>query len=50
MLNELVLGTPRNNFRPVVKSVELRREGNVRGKRLIVWESLNAYLKRRETL
>src|SRR5690606_5042283 len=40
MLNELVLPTERNGFQPPVKSFALRRHGNVRGSRYILWESL----------
>ena len=45
MLNELILPNPRNGHNPPVKSISLRREGNVRGKRLILWESLKSYLE-----
>ncbi len=47
-LNELILATPRNNFRPLVKSVNSCLPGKQRGNRLIIWASLKAYLKRLE--
>ncbi|MFT5471513.1 MAG: site-specific DNA recombinase [Verrucomicrobiales bacterium] len=46
VLNDLILPNKRNGFNPPVKSVSHRREGNVRGTRLIVWESLKTYLER----
>ncbi len=50
MLNELVLETPRNNFRPPVKSYVFRREGTMRGKRLVSWESLQAHIESMQSL
>ena len=43
-LNELILPTPRNNFRPLVKSLNSCPPGKERGVRLIIWASLKAYL------
>ncbi len=43
-MNGLILAGPHNNFNPPVKSVVLRRPGNTRGVRLIVYASLMAYL------
>jgi len=43
-LNELILPSERNNFRPPVKSISLRKPGHTKGVRLIVRESLLAYL------
>ena len=43
-LNELVLPCNANDFRPPVKSVCLRRRGAATGVRLIVFESLMAFL------
>ncbi len=48
MLNELVLPTKRNGYNPPVKSKSLRGQGKTRGVRLILWESLRAYLERSE--
>ena len=45
MLNELILPTPRNNFTPLVKSINSCPPGKDRGIRLIIWASLKAYLK-----
>ena len=47
-LNELILATPRNNYRPLVKSLNSCSPGKVRKVRMIIWASLNAYLKRLE--
>lgn len=43
-LNELVLPTERNAYKPPVRSVSLRRRGSRRGIRLIVAQSLLDYL------
>ena len=43
-MNDLVLPSEANNFRPLVKSVSLRKQGQVKAVRLIVYESLRAYL------
>ena len=43
-LNELILATPRNHFRPPVKSLNSCPPGKERGVRLIIWASLKAYL------
>ena len=43
-LNELILSTPRNNHRPLVKSLNACAPGKKRGNRLIIWASLKAYL------
>ena len=45
VLNQLILATPQNCYRPPVKSISLRRAGNARGKRLIVLASLLEYLR-----
>jgi hypothetical protein len=44
-LNDLILPNKRNDFRPPVKSISLRKTGQVRGSRLIVRESLLEYLR-----
>ena len=45
-LNELILPCPTNDGRPpVVKSFALRKRGSLRGTRLIVYDSLMAYLR-----
>lgn len=43
-LNELVLPTAANNFKPPVKSKVLRKRGATTGIRLIVFDSLMAHL------
>lgn len=43
-LNELILSTPRNNFKPLVRSLNSCPPGKSRGTRLIIWASLKAYL------
>jgi hypothetical protein len=43
-LNELVLPTPANGHKPPVKSKVLRQRGATTGIRLIVFDSLIAYL------
>lgn len=43
-LNDLILPNEGNGFKPSVKSICLRKRGAARGCRLIVWESLRAYL------
>jgi hypothetical protein len=43
-LNELILPCETNSGKPPVKSISLRKRGQVRGVRLIVFDSLLAYL------
>lgn len=43
-MNKLVLASEGNGFKPPVRSVSLRKPGNVRGIRLIVTKSLLDYL------
>ena len=43
-LNDLILHSERNGFRPPVKSIKRCKPGATRGIRLILWESLRAYL------
>jgi len=43
-INELVLPTPRNNFKPPVKSFVLRQRGAKTGIRLICYDSLLEYI------
>jgi len=43
-INELVLPTPRNNFKPPVKSFVLRQLGAKKGIRLVSFASLKAYV------
>jgi len=43
-LNQMILPCRENGFRPPVKSVCLRREGSVKGVRLISYSSLITYL------
>jgi hypothetical protein len=43
-LNELVLPSPVNSFKPPVKSVCLRNKGQRKGVRLISYDSLKGYL------
>jgi hypothetical protein len=45
-MNELILPTKRNNFRPPVASKSLKQPGQVRGVRLVVLESLLDFLQR----
>ena len=47
-LNELILGSERNNYQPPVESKSLRKREGGKGTRLIVWQSLKAYLALRE--
>ncbi len=44
-LNELVLPSRLNEFRPPVRSLSLRNRGQVKAVRLIVLDSLLAYLR-----
>jgi hypothetical protein len=44
-LNELILGTPRNNFKPVVKSFCLRQKGAKTGIRIVDYSSLQTYIR-----
>jgi hypothetical protein len=46
-LNELILPSEANSFKPAVKSVSLRPKGAVKGTRLIVYNSLVGYLRSR---
>ena len=43
-LNQLILPTAENHYSPPVKSCSLRPPGSIRGTRLILYESLMAYL------
>ncbi len=45
-LNELILPTERNSYRPPVESKCLRKQEGGKGTRLIVWQSLKDYLAR----
>ena len=47
-LNELVLRTRSNNFRPLVGSLNSCSPGKERGVRLVIWAGLKAYLKQLE--
>ena len=47
-LNLLILPCKPNDFKPPVKSFSLARKGNVKGVRLISWESLRKYLESQE--
>ncbi len=44
-MNELVLPCAANNFKPPVKFISLRNRGQVKAVRLIVYDSLMAYLR-----
>jgi len=44
-MNELVLPCAANNFRPPVKSISLRKRGQTKAVRLVVYDSLMAYLR-----
>jgi hypothetical protein len=44
-LNELILPSPLNGFRPPVRSVSLRNRGQIRAVRLVDFDSLMAYLR-----
>lgn len=44
-LNELVLPSPVNEFKPPVRSVSLRNRGQIKAVRLIVFDSLIGYLR-----
>lgn len=45
MLNELVLPSRLNEFKPPVRSLSLRNRGQIKAVRLIVLDSLLAYLR-----
>lgn len=45
-LNELVLATPENGFKPPVRSFVLRKRGAKTGIRLIDYESLREFIRR----
>lgn len=45
-LNELILQTERNHYRPPVESKSLRKREGGKGTRLIVWQSLKDFLSR----
>jgi hypothetical protein len=45
-LNELILPTERNNYRPPVESISLCPRDGGKGTRLIVWQSLKQYLEK----
>ena len=44
-LNQLILGNPANNGRPVVVSFCLRQRGSRTGIRLVSYDSLKAYIE-----
>jgi hypothetical protein len=44
-LNELILPSPLNSFKPPVKSLSLRNRGQIKAVRLIVLDSLLGYLR-----
>jgi hypothetical protein len=44
-LNELILPSALNNFKPPVKSISLRNRGQVKAVRLVVFDSLVTYLR-----
>lgn len=44
-LNELILPSPLNSFKPPVRSLSLRNRGQVKAVRLIVLDSLLGYLR-----
>jgi hypothetical protein len=43
-INELILGTPRNNFKPPVRSFCLRKKGAATGIRLVHYQSLRQHI------
>jgi len=43
-INDLILPTPRNNFKPPVRSFCLRQKGAKTGIRLVDFQSLRAYI------
>ena len=45
VMNELILPCPVNNRKPPVRSILLRKPGNVGGVRLVVYQSLVTYLR-----
>lgn len=44
-LNELILPSPLNRFKPPVRSLSLRNRGQIKAVRLIVLDSLLGYLR-----
>ena len=44
-LNELVLPSPVNDFKPPVRSVSLRNRGQLKAVRLIMFDSLIGYMR-----
>jgi hypothetical protein len=44
-INELILGTPRNGFKPPVKSFCLRQKGAKTGIRIVSYSSLREYIR-----
>jgi hypothetical protein len=44
-LNELILPCTANDFRPPVKSISLRKRGQTKAVRLVVYDSLMTYLR-----
>jgi len=44
-LNELILPCAANDFRPPVKSISLRKRGQAKAVRLVVYDSLMTYLR-----
>lgn len=49
-LNELILPTPRNDFKPPVRSFCLRQKGKRTGIRLIDYASLVQYIREHEAV
>jgi hypothetical protein len=47
-MNELILPCKANNFNPAVRSISLRKRGQARGVRLVVVDSLLAYIYNQE--
>lgn len=45
-LNQLVLPSEQNGYKPPVASMSLKQPGKIRGIRLILWESLKAHLRK----
>ena len=44
-LNELILPSPRNGHRPLVRSISLRNRGQLKAVRLVAFDSLMGYLR-----
>lgn len=45
-MNELILPCQANAFKPPVRSVSLKKRGQIRGVRLIIFDSLMGYLSK----